>query len=203
MQNRWYSRRLVSLSTNSPGTGCVAALRPIAPDAQLEATDDTPTTNQRLRGTTPHPPAFPLPPGPPNPPASPPSSELPGGRGHSWGGVAARSDPPSPYGLRAPTPFAIFLCSGGTRQHHTSGVTHIGKHGWRKQQRRAHQTCRASPPNPRGRNCHSLCNINRKANARCSVEVHLLPVNSTTTATSHCNTPLRSRPVGSVVPAMR
>ncbi len=95
---------------------------------------------------------------PPSPsPLDPPTSRHPpplrnsqGGGGTLGGGVAARSGPPSPYGLRAPTPFASSFCSGGTRQHHTSGVPHYGKHGWRKQQRRAHQTCPGFTPEPPG-----------------------------------------------------
>ena len=179
MQNRRYSRRLVSLSTNSPGTGCVAAPRPIAPDAQLEATDDKPTAPGHYAA----PPRRPPPPWTPQPPGIPPLFGTPRGAGALLGGSCAPVRPSVALRATCPDPLrgGSFCAGGNTSTPHLGGYAHIGKHGWRKQQMRTNQTCQASPPNPRGRNCHSLCNINRKANARCSEEVHLLPVNSTTT----------------------
>jgi hypothetical protein len=170
-------------------------------------TDDKPTAPGHYAA----PPRLPPPPWTPQPPGIPPLFGTPRGAGALLGGSCGSVRPSLALRATCPDPLRdIIVLRGHTSTPHLGGYAYIGKHGWRKQQRRAHQTCRASPPNPRGRNCHSLCNINRKANARCSVEVHLLPVNSTTTpptstttATSHCNTPLRSRPVGSVVPAMR
>ena len=211
MQNLRYSRRLVSLSTNSPGTGCAAALRPIAPDARLAATDDKPTAPGHYAA----PPRLPPPPWTPQPPGIPPLFGTPRGAGALLGGSCGSVRPSLALRATCPDPLRdIILLRGHTSTPHLGGYAHVGKHGWRKQQRRAHQTCRASPPNPRGRNCHSLCNINRKANARCSEEVHPLSINSTSTPatpmttpttipTSYGNTSLRSRPVGSVVPAMR
>jgi len=109
------------------------------------------------------PPPSPSPLDPPTPRHPPPLRNSQGGGGTLGGELRLGPALPRPTGSVPRPPARGPFCAGGnTSKPHLGGYAYVGKHGWRKQQRRAHQTCRASPPNPRGRNCHSLCNKTAK-----------------------------------------
>ena len=140
MQNRRYSRRLVSLSTSSPGTGCVAAPRPIAPDAQLEATDDKPTAPGHYAA----PPRLPPPPWTPQPPGIPPLFRNSQGGGGTLGGEL-RLGPalPRPTGY-VPRPPSRYFCAPGAHVNTTPRGLRIYRQAWLA------QTTKARPPDMPG-----------------------------------------------------
>jgi hypothetical protein len=140
MQNRRYSRRLVSLSTNSPGTGCVAALRPIAPDAQLEATDDKPTAPGHYAA----PPRLPPPPWTPQPPGIPPLFGTPRGAGALLGGSCGSVRPSLALRATCPDPLRDIIFAPGAYVNTTPRGLRIYRQAWLA------QTTKARPPDMPG-----------------------------------------------------